>query len=121
MTGRDAVGSLLGDAVYGTVINNHATGRVSGRDEVGGLVGRTWGTVWYSSAAVNVSGNDAVGGLVGHQTLNDTVASYATGNVDGMNAVGGLVGAVSDVSQVIEASYATGERVGSGGAALGVG
>ena len=114
VTGRDAVGSLLGDGVYGTVINNHATGRVSGQDEVGGLVGRTWGTVWHSSAAVNVSGNDAVGGLVGHQTLNDTVASYATGNVDGMNAVGGLVGAVSDVSQVIEASYATGNVSGRG-------
>ena len=114
VTGRDAVGSLLGDGVYGTVIDNHATGRVSGQDEVGGLVGRTWGTVWYSSAAVKVTGNDAVGGLVGHQTLNDTVASYATGNVEGMNAVGGLVGAVSDVSQVIEASYATGNVSGRG-------
>ena len=114
VTGRDAVGSLLGDGVYGTVIDNHATGRVSGQDEVGGLVGRTWGTVWYSSAAVNVSGNDAVGGLVGHQTLNDTVASYATGNVEGMNAVGGLVGAVSDVFHVIEASYATGNVSGRG-------
>ena len=114
VTGRNAVGSLLGDGVYPTVIDNHATGQVSGEDEVGGLVGRTWGSVWYSSAAVNVSGADAVGGLVGHQILNDTVASYATGNVSGMNAVGGLVGAVSDVSQVIEASYATGNVSGRG-------
>ena len=114
VTGRDAVGSLLGDGVYATVIDNHATGQVSGEDEVGGLVGRTWGSVWYSSAAVNVSGNDAVGGLVGHQTLNDTIASYATGNVEGMDAVGGLVGAVSDVTQVIEASYATGNVSGRG-------
>ena len=114
VSGRHAVGSLLGDGVYGTVIDNHAAGQVSGQDEVGGLVGRTWGTVWYSSAAVNVSGNDAVGGLVGHQILNDTVASYATGNVEGMEAVGGLVGAVSDVFQVIEASYATGNVSGRG-------
>ena len=114
VTGRDAVGILLGDGVYGSVVDNHATGQVSGQDEVGGLVGRTWGTVWYSSAAVNVSGNDAVGGLVGHQILNDTVAAYATGNVEGMDAVGGLVGAVSDVTQVIEASYATGNVSGSG-------
>ena len=114
VTGRDAVGSLLGDGVYATVIDNHATGQVSGEDEVGGLVGRTWGSVWYSSAAVNVSGNDAVGGLVGHQTLNDTIASYATGNVEGMDAVGGLIGAVSDVTQVIEASYATGNVSGRG-------
>ena len=114
VTGRDAVGSLLGDGVYGSVVDNHATGQVSGQDEVGGLVGRTWGTVWYSSAAVNVSGNDAVGGLVGHQILNDTVAAYAAGNVEGMNAVGGLIGAVSDVTQVIEASYATGNVSGTG-------
>ena len=114
VTGRDAVGSLLGDGVYGSVVDNHARGQVSGRDEVGGLVGRTWGAVWHSSAAVNVSGNDAVGGLVGHQILNDTIASYATGNVEGMDAVGGLIGAVSDVTQVIEASYATGNVSGSG-------
>ena len=114
VTGRHAVGSLLGNGVYETVIDNHAAGQVSGQDEVGGLVGRTWGTVWYSSAAVNVSGNDAVGGLVGHQTLNDTVASYATGNVEGMEAVGGLVGAVSGAFQVIEASYATGNVSGTG-------
>ena len=114
VSGRHAVGSLRGNSIYGTVIDSHATGQVSGQDEVGGLVGRTWGTVWYSSAAVNVSGNDAVGGLVGHQLLNDTVASYATGNVEGMEAVGGLVGAVSDITQVIEASYATGNVSGRG-------
>ena len=114
VTGRDAVGSLLGEGVYGSVVDNHATGQVFGEDEVGGLVGRTWGTVWYSSAAVNVSGNDAVGGLVGHQNLNYTIASYATGDVEGMDAVGGLVGAVSDVDQVIEASYATGNVSGTG-------
>ena len=114
VTGRHAVGSLRGNSIYGSVVDNHATGQVSGQDEVGGLVGRTWGTVWYSSAAVNVTGNDAVGGLVGHQILNDTIASYATGNVEGMNAVGGLVGAVSDAFHIIEASYATGNVSGTG-------
>ena len=114
VSGRHAVGSLLGDGVYGSVVDNHVTGQVSGQDEVGGLVGRTWGTVWYSSAAVNVAGNDAVGGLLGHQILNDTIASYATGSVKGMDAVGGLAGAVSDVFHVIEASYATGNVSGRG-------
>ena len=114
VTGSDRVGSLLGDGVYGSVVDNHATGQVSGQDEVGGLVGRTRRTVWYSSAAVNVSGNDAVGGLVGHQIRNDTVASYATGSVEGMDAVGGLIGAVSDKNQIIEASYATGNVSGRG-------
>ena len=117
VTGDDRVGSLLGHSVYATVIDSSATGRVSGQDEVGGLVGRTWGRVRHSYAAVNVSGADAVGGLVGHQLLNDLDSSYATGNVEGMNAVGGLVGAVSDRYQVIWASYATGD-VSGGGARL---
>ena len=114
VTGGDKVGSLLGDGVYGSVVDNHATGQVTGQDEVGGLVGRTRGTVWYSSSAVKVTGNDAVGGLVGHQILNYIVATYATGNVSGMDAVGGLVGAVSDTSQLILASYATGNVSGRG-------
>ncbi len=117
VTGGDRVGGLLGHGVFGAVVDSSATGRVSGTDEVGGLVGRTWGRVRHSYAAVNVSGADAVGGLVGHQLLNDLDSSYATGNVEGMNAVGGLVGAVSDRYQVILASYATGD-VSGGGARL---
>ena len=117
VTGGDRVGSLLGHGVYGSVIDSSATGSVSGQDEVGGLVGRTWGRVLRSYAAVTVSGADAVGGLVGHQLLNNLDSSYATGNVEGMNAVGGLVGAVSDRYQVILASYATGD-VSGGGARL---
>ena len=117
VTGGDRVGGLLGHGVFGAVVDSSATGRVSGTDEVGGLVGRTWGRVLRSYAAVNVSGADAVGGLVGHQLLNNLDSSYATGNVEGMNAVGGLVGAVSDTSQVILASYATGD-VSGGGARL---
>ena len=114
VTGSDGVGSLLGHGVYATVIDSYATGRVSGQDEVGGLVGRTWGRVLRSYAAVNVSGADAVGGLVGHQILNDLDSSYATGNVEGTDAVGGLVGAVSDTFQTIVASYATGDVAGGG-------
>ena len=114
VTGSDGVGSLLGHGVYATVIDSYATGRVSGQDEVGGLVGRTWGRVLRSYAAVNVSGADAVGGLVGHQILNALDSSYATGNVEGTDAVGGLVGAVSDTFQAIVASYATGNVSGRG-------
>ena len=114
VTGDDGVGSLLGHGVYATVVDSSATGRVSGQDEVGGLVGRTRGRVRRSWTAVNVSGADAVGGLVGHQLLNNLDSSYATGDVEGMNAVGGLVGAVSDTSQVILASYATGDVSGRG-------
>ena len=112
--GRDGVGAVLGRGVYTVVLRSHATGRVSGRDEVGGLVGRSWGGLWYSYAAVDVSGEDAVGGLVGHEILNNVVASYATGDVAGLYAVGGLAGAASEYSQLILASYATGNVAGRG-------
>ena len=114
VTGQDGAGALLGRGVYVAVINSHATGEVTGRNEVGGLVGASSGPVVDSYAAVRVSGTDGVGGLVGHQFLNRIVASYATGNVSGTNAVGGLVGAVSDFSQLIQASYATGGVSGTG-------
>ena len=114
VTGQDGVGALLGRGIYVTVRNSHATGSVSGEDEVGGLVGASSGPVGDSYAAVRVSGTDGVGGLAGHQFLNRIVSSYATGNVSGTNAVGGLVGAVSDFSQLIQASYATGGVSGMG-------
>ena len=114
VTGRDGVGGLLGRGVYATVLRSHATGRVSGRNEVGGLAGRTWGALAYNYAAVDVSGAELVGGLVGHQILNNLIGSYATGSVSGTNGVGGLAGAVSDVFQKILASYATGDVSGRG-------
>ena len=99
VTGDDRVGGLLGDSVYGSVVDSSATGRVSGTDEVGGLVGRTSGRVLRSSAAVNVSGEDAVGGLVGLNLDSFSsfdgakiAGSYATGSVTGQSSVGGLVG-----------------------------
>ena len=92
VTGGNGVGGLLGRGVYASVRESHATGSVSGDDEVGGLVGRTWDLLEHNSAAVDVSGAQLVGGLVGHQILNDLIGSYATGSVSGTDAVGGLPG-----------------------------
>ena len=39
VTGQDGAGALLGRGIYVAVINSHATGEVTGRNEVGGLVG----------------------------------------------------------------------------------
>ena len=114
VTGRDAVGSLFGRTLYGVVIGSHASGRVAGGDQVGGLVGESWGNLIDTYAAVDVSGNQAVGGLVGHHSLNRITTSYATGRVSGAYAVGGLVGATSDFYQLIQASYATGDVSGQG-------
>ena len=114
VTGRDAVGSLFGRTLYGVVIGSYATGRVTGGDQVGGLVGESWGNLIDTYAAVKVSGDEAVGGLIGHHLLNRIITSYATGSVSGMYAVGGLVGATSDAYQLIQASYATGDVSGQG-------
>ena len=114
VTGRDAVGSLLGRTRYGVVIGSHASGRVAGVDQVGGLVGESWGNLIDTYTAVDVSGNQAVGGLVGHHLLNRITTSYATGSVSGTYAVGGLAGATSDFFQLIQASYATGNVSGQG-------
>ena len=114
VTGKDAVGSLVGHSTYLTVVGSHATGRVAGGDRVGGLVGESSGNVIDSYAAVRVSGDEAVGGLVGHHILNRIMTSYATGHVTGMFAVGGLVGAATDFGQLIQASYATGNVSGVG-------
>ena len=112
--GQDAVGSLVGKSTYLSVVGSHATGRVTGGDRVGGLVGESSGNVSDSYTAVRVSGDEAVGGLVGHHILNRISTSYATGAVSGTNAVGGLVGATSDFQQLIRASYATGPVSGVG-------
>ena len=115
VTGRDAVGALLGRSTYAGVIGSYATGRVAGRgDTVGGLAGESSGNLIDTYAAVEVSGIEAVGGLVGHHILNRISSSYATGNVSGMYAVGGLVGATSDFLQLIQATYATGDVSGAG-------
>ena len=115
VTGRDAVGALLGRSTYAGVIGSYATGRVAGRgDKVGGLAGESSGNLIDTYAAVEVSGIEAVGGLVGHHILNRISSSYATGNVSGMYAVGGLVGATSDFLHLIQATYATGDVSGAG-------
>ena len=81
VTGRDNVGGLVGDGEEGSVGRSHVTGSVSGEDTVGGLAGRL-DRVWSSYASVNVSATgDGVGGLVGAADI--IVASYATGRVTG--------------------------------------
>ena len=81
VTGRDNVGGLVGDGEEGGVGRSYVTGSVSGEDTVGGLAGRL-DRVWSSYAAVEVSATgDGVGGLVGAADI--IVVSYATGRVKG--------------------------------------
>ena len=118
VTGRDAnastserIGGLVGLSTGGSasISDGHATGRVEGHTEVGGLVGRNdGGTISDSYATGRVEGHTEVGGLVGLNTTGGTITdSYATtsGKVSGDQQVGGLVGLNSGT---IIYSYATG-------------
>ena len=103
-----------------TISNSWVTGEVSGRYQVGGLVGMSRGLITGSYAVVSVTGNAApgdggkdVGGLVGSNSGN-IQASYAAGRVSNTgDNTGGLVGYNHDYSS-IAASYAVGEVSGDG-------
>jgi len=91
VTGRGNVGGLVGEN-DGTVSNSYSTGNVTGKLGVGGLVAYNHGgTVSNSYSTGNVTGYEYVGGLVG---WNDGAVSnsYSSANVTGNRRVGGLVG-----------------------------
>ncbi len=93
VSGRDYVGGLVGRNDGTSVSACYATGSVSGRDYIGGLIGFNFSSLVGSYYATgSVAGVDVVGGLVGQN--NGTVSScYATGNALSMGPnVGGLVG-----------------------------
>lgn len=99
----------------GTITNSYSTGRVSGYNWVGGLVGGVdlQGSITdsHSSAAITVRKYGALsGGLVGYINTPATVStSYATGSVNGYDYAGGLAGMSYGT---ITNSYATGNVVG---------
>ena len=119
IVGRDFVGGLVGEIhPFATrredgywVRASNASGRVAGRNNVGGLIGSSRVTIQHCHAAVHTSGDRSVGGLVGTQDSNTVYSSFATGAVSGNRGVGGLVGISWDP---IVASYATGSVSGEG-------
>ena len=94
VSGKENVGSLVGiNHFIGEVRGCYATSRVTGEDDVGGLVGDNRGILAASYATGQVSGVTEAGGLVGfNQPDGEIQASYATGPVSGANNAGGLVG-----------------------------
>ena len=135
--GGMSVGGLIGSLVPSSsytgqiwVTNSFATGNVTGRYDVGGLIGHIEGKsdsqakVDRSYAAGNVtatgSGDNGqnVGGMVGYGHYTDISNSHSTGNVGitskkGIfNYMGGLVGQLLNGS--ITKSYATGNVTGNG-------
>ena len=94
----DFAGGLIGEVSGQAVITaSYATGSVTGRDDVGGLIGafiNDGGSVVASYATGAVTGGEDVGGLVGSAAASGVVvtASYATGAVTGTTNAGGLIG-----------------------------
>ena len=105
ISGRFNVGGLVGEN-YGSISSSYVTGEVNGNRTVGGLVGQnTYGCISLCYNTSKVKGEyDYTGGLVGANSGNIS-SSYSTGRVDGVYYVGGLTGANSGI---IIASYSTG-------------
>ena len=104
---------------FGEIRGSHASGRVAGDSDAGGLVGSNaiGGEIRASYAAVDVHGEaSSTGGLVGGNS-GAVLLSYATGGVSGSGETGGLIGWNSIVGSV-RGCYATG-RVSGGSAGTG--
>lgn len=137
VSGRGAVGALVGNNQDGVLSNCYATGSVlgstsdigglagwnsgmvsacystgavTGGEAAGGLVGNNMGTVSNSHASGAVAGGWGTGGLVGHNEFGTLTDSYATGAVSCDDAAGGLVGWNDGMVSI---SYATGDVSGS--------
>lgn len=107
------VGALVGQIEHGQVTSCYARGgRISGADDVGGLVGRNAGRMFKSYSSGSVSGDTFVGGLVGLLTDGTVTTSYSKAEVSGTRNVGGLVGKTGDNLAAVTHSYATGSVTG---------
>lgn len=101
-----------GGAFLSNIERSYSTSEVTGRENVGGLVGEAFGVEIiesYSSGHV-IGAGDNIGGLVGHtKTYADAdyassiADSYSTATVEGFDKVGGLVG--FNAGAKIERSY----------------
>ena len=113
VSGTGIVGGLAGYHDYNSIVDSHSDSMVIGAGNgVGGLVGMSSGSILRSHATGAVSGNDQVGGLAGNSEYYSRIEdSYATGSVSGNVQVGGLVGNSENNTSYsirIKDSYATG-------------
>ena len=92
-SGIDNVG-LFGYAGTGAIIQNIGLTHIdiTGKDYVGGLVGVNNGDITNAYTTGRVSGTNTVGGLVGEVNNGSITNAYTTGHVSGTNNVGRLVG-----------------------------
>ena len=107
VSGKNQVGGLVGEN-KGSISNSYALGTVSGDSQVGGLVGVSEGNASIVSSHTfsgsRVSGKNQVGGLVG-ENKGSISNSFARGPVTGDSQTGGLAGANSGT---VRSTYSTG-------------
>ncbi|MBH5317522.1 S-layer homology domain-containing protein [Paenibacillus sp. GSMTC-2017] len=112
------VGSFRGNgsANKSSISSSYVTGKVSGSNYIGGLVGYQRDSIISNSySSTNVTGS-YVGGLVGYQDFSSIINSYATGLITGVPSgqnTGGLVGRGSSVDSFYDQST-TGQNDNSG-------
>ena len=93
ISGFDDVGGLVGNNWDASLVECRARVQVTGQDNVGGMVGGgPGGTLMRCQVQGAVNGERSVGGLVGHSHRGQIVECQATGTVVGGNDVGGLIG-----------------------------
>jgi len=120
VSGRNYVGGLVGRNNYGTITNCYAQGgSVMGSGSgVGGLVGAlNWGTITDCYATVSILGNTNVGGIAGYNS-GTIINCYANGSVTGYLEVGGMAGYNSDTIINCYASGSVSGEVDNGGMAV---
>ena len=109
-SGRNNIGGLVGHNLAGTIINSYARGQISNTDgnQIGGLIGKSdRGRIINSYADVNFPGTVRAGGLVGGVVSSEIVNSYATGDIAAGFQAGVLANTISGNTQ-IKNSYAIG-------------
>ena len=112
VSGKDQVGGLVGEN-KGSIGNSYAQGTVTGGNQTGGLVGENKGSISNSYAQSTVTGDSQTGGLAGANS-GTVISTYSTGAVGGTDLPGRLVG-VNDGT--IDSSYAS--RLGDGDSLVG--
>ena len=103
---NQSAGGLVGsNRSSASITSSYSVARVTGTEDVAGLVATNDGTIAFCYSTGDVIGTDLVGGLTAWNDGTIT-ASYSTGEVSGYRA-GGLSGANSEEG-VIVTSYAIG-------------
>jgi len=128
VTGRQVVGSLVGEIYNGAVLNSKASGSVIGIAYVGGLIGGGEDFYVHGSSfegEVSCQGPQLAGGLIGYiwGGYGEITNSFSTGSVNCPLGTGGLIGAIEQFVNVSE-SYSESDVNGSeilGGLVGGIG